>query len=152
MSAMVKHSKNYIFNMNKKEEETKQSKLKKSGKPLLKVKLKQELHICFLKTMLTLNQTNKIQELLKALIYAAKSLNTHQKKKLQFAIQLQFAFQNLQIAMVNSIMKNFTKFLEQLPETSTELLITIITQFLKQKFLILDIDQLVLVFKAQLML
>jgi hypothetical protein len=45
-------------------------------------------------------------------------------------------------------MKNFTKFLEQLPETSTELLITIITQFLKQKFLILDIDQLVLVFKA----
>lgn len=60
MSAMVKYSKNCIFNMNKKEEETKQSKLKKSGKPLLKVKLKQELHICFLKTMLTLNQTNKI--------------------------------------------------------------------------------------------
>ena len=60
MSAMVKYSKNYIFNMNKKEEETKQSKLKKSGKPLLKVKLKQELHTCFLKTMLTLNQTNKI--------------------------------------------------------------------------------------------
>jgi hypothetical protein len=60
MSAMVKYSKNCIFNMNKKEEETKQSKLKKYGKPLLKVKLKQELHICFLKTMQTLNQTNKI--------------------------------------------------------------------------------------------
>lgn len=86
MSATEKNSKNCTLDMNKKEEEIRQSKLKKFGKPLSKVKLKQELHTCFLKITRTLNLTNKIWELSKALIYAAKLLNTLQKMKLQFAI------------------------------------------------------------------
>jgi len=60
MSVMVKNLKNYTLNMNKMAEEIKQSKHKKFGKPLSKVKLKQELHICFLKITLTLNQINRI--------------------------------------------------------------------------------------------
>ena len=86
MSATVQNSKNCTLDMNKKVEEIRQSKLKKFGKPLSKVKLKQELHTCFLKITRTLNLTNKIWELSKALIYAAKLLNTLQKMKLQFAI------------------------------------------------------------------
>jgi len=86
MSATVQNSKNFTLDMNKKEEEIRQSKLKKFGKPLSKVKLKPAPHTCFLKITRTLNLTNKIWELSKALIYVAKSLNTPQKRKLQFAI------------------------------------------------------------------
>ena len=60
MNVMVQNSKNCTYNMNKKGEVIWQSKLKKYGKPLLKVKLKQELHICYLKIMQILNQINKI--------------------------------------------------------------------------------------------
>lgn len=63
-----------------------QSKREIYGKQLLMLKLKQELHICFLKMLVIENQTNKILEPSNHPIYVHKLLSTHLLRKLRFAI------------------------------------------------------------------
>ena len=77
------------------EKEEKHSRQDNCGRRSLILKLKLELHICFIRMLVIENQINKILEQLSQAIFALKLLNTLQNKKLQFAIWHQLPYQVL---------------------------------------------------------
>lgn len=135
-----RNSKLYIQSMRLKEEEEKQLEPINSGKPLLIAKSRQELHICFIRTMQTQSLITSIWELLRVQTFVVKLLSTHHLMKSLYVI-LHLSLYHDMSRMVSSTLKNSIKLLKLLQGTWIESLMRITIQFLRLRTQIWDIDQ-----------